>query len=157
MKILSFIIKHLHDCFLLTNSPGTLQYEIQGSIMFCKFLFKNRHQNTILFFKQCFYCNMHLNGVVKYQKISAVPNFVPETQNTQSKNIYLNPRFWLLNSLGKHKEFSWSFAICLSEIPLMNPLICHRTEGKPRGEKAGTRSWNVRHHGYEHSPFKSLR
>lgn len=39
-KRLSFIIKHLHDHFLLTKTPSTLQYEIKGSIMFCKLLFK---------------------------------------------------------------------------------------------------------------------
>lgn len=120
--------------------------------MFCKLLFKNRHQNIIFVFKQCFYCNMRLNGVIE---ISAVPNVVPETQNTHSKNIYPILRVQLLKSLRKHKEFGRSFAVCLSEIPLINPLRCHGAESKR--EKTEMWGWNTRRCGYEHSPFKRLR
>jgi len=90
--------------------------------------------------------------------ISAAPDFVPEIQNTHIKNVH-NLRVWLLTSWETQRDFWQSFVVCLSEIPLMYLLrnrSRNQTESKTR-EKIGTWSWNRRHHGYEHSPFKKLR
>lgn len=65
---------------------------------------------------------------------------------------YGMPNFLLFFMFEKHEKFWQSFAGPLSETHLINTLICHWVEKNPR--MLGRTGCNVRHSGYEHSPYK---